>query len=722
MRIEDRGENEAEAQPGESDPSCSGNPLSTGEWSASGGLPAFDRIRPAHVVPAIRQLLSSLGGDFDSFEEQVIPTWQGLVEPLEQLSDRLEGPWSAVRHLMGVRNSPELREAHAQMQAEVVTFGLRVAQSPAIFRALTALREGADWETLNEAQRRIVESLLREARHAGVGLEGEARERFNEIQKELAQLATDFSNHVLDATKAFSLWLRAPAEVDGLPDSLRRLAAQSAREAGEEAADADTGPWRITLDFPSFRPFLENSRRRDLREQLYRAYVTRAAADELDNGPLIARVLTLRAEKARLLGFESYAELSLASKMAPDVAAVERLLGQLREVSYPAAQRDLSELRDFASTHPEFPQPAPLAHWDIAFWCERLREQRFDYSEESLRPWFPLPVVLEGLFALAGRLFGVGVEAADGEAPVWHEDVRFFAVTDAAGERIASFYLDPYSRPGEKNGGAWMDECVGRSRLLAGPREKCRLPVAYVVCNQAPPMGDKPAQMSFVEVQTLFHEFGHALQHMLTRVDYGMASGIRNVEWDAVELASQFMENWCYERDTVVTISAHAETGEPLPDELLERLRAARTYRSGSDMLRQLYFALTDLELHAGFDPEGSETAFELQRRVAEATTVMAPLPEDRSLCSFSHIFAGGYAAGYYSYKWAEVLSADAFAAFEEAGLDDPEAIAETGRRYRDTILALGGSRAPMDVFAAFRGREPSPEALLRHSGLVAAA
>ncbi len=707
---------------GGSGPAESDNPLLTKQRSAAGALPAFDRIRPAHVVPGIRQRLAGLANEFDVFEQQVAPTWEGLVEPLEELSDRLEGPWSAVGHLMGVRNSAELRDAHAQVQAEVVTFGLRVAQSPAIFRALNVLRESTHWEALDEGQHRIVESLLREARHAGVGLEGETRERFNAIQQELAQLATDFSNHVLDATRSFSLWLRAPAEVEGLPTSLRQLAAQSAREAGEEAASADSGPWRITLDYPSYRPFLEHSRRRDLREKVYRAYVTRAGAGELDNGPLIARLLALRAEKARLLGFESYAELSLASKMAPDVAAVERLLAKLREVSIRAAEQDLDELAEAARKHPDFPQQEPLAHWDVAFWSERLREQRFDYSEEALRPWFPLPVVLEGLFALARRLFGVSVEAADGEAPIWHEDVRFFAVTDSAGERIASFYLDAYSRPGEKNGGAWMDECVGRSLLPSGSRHRCRLPVAHVICNQAPPVGEKPSQMSFVEVQTLFHEFGHALQHMLTRVDYGLASGIRNVEWDAVELASQFMENWCYQRDTIATISAHAETGEPLPDELLERLRAARTYRSGSDMLRQLHFALTDLALHAGFDPNGPETAFELQRRVAEATSVMAPLPEDRSLCSFSHIFAGGYAAGYYSYKWAEVLSADAFAAFEEAGLDDPEAMAETGRRYRDTILALGGSRAPMEVFQLFRGREPSPEALLRHSGLVAMA
>jgi oligopeptidase A len=405
--------------------------------------------------------------------------------------------------------------------------------------------------------------------------------------------------------------------------------------------------------------------------------------------------------------------------MAADVGEVERLLERLREASFGAAKRELEELSVFAASHPGLARSEPLALWDVAFFSERLRESRYAYSEEDLRPFFPLPVVLEGLFALAGRLFGIRVEAADGEAPVWHPDVRFFALLDASGDRIAHFYLDPYSRPGEKNGGAWMDECVGRSRLLAGPGQACRLPVAHVVCNQQPPVEGRPSLMSFAEVQTLFHEFGHALQHMLTTVEFGLASGIRNVEWDAVELASQFMENWCYDRETVRRITGHVDTGEPLPDELFEKLLAARTYRSGSDTLRQLYFGFTDLALHADFDPRGAGTAFDVQRRIAARTTVMPPLPEDRFLCSFSHIFAGGYAAGYYSYKWAEVLSADAFGAFEEAGLDDEAKVAETGRRYRDTVLALGGSEHPMEVFRRFRGREPTPDALLRHSGLA---
>jgi oligopeptidase A len=539
------------------------------------------------------------------------------------------------------------------------------------------------------------------------------------MQQELAELGTRFSNNLLDATKAFHLTLTQPEDVEGLPLSLRQMAAQAAREAGETQATAEQGPWRITLDYPSFGPFMEHCRRRDLRQQLYRAFISRASRGEHDNTPLISRILQLRQEKAALLGYANYAELSLASKMAPDVAAVERLLEELRQASFDVAQQELEEIRAFARSH-NAPEADTLTHWDLAFWAERLREHRYAISDEELRPYFPLPNVLNGLFGLAQRLFGVTVKPADGEVPVWHPDVRFFRIEDEQGQAVAAFYLDPYSRPAEKRGGAWMDECVGRSRLLAESGAALRLPVAYLICNQTPPVDGKPSLMSFTEVNTLFHEFGHGLHHMLTRVDHSMAAGIRNVEWDAVELPSQFMENWCYHRDTLMQMSAHVDTGDPLPEALYHKLLAARNFRAASLMLRQLYFACTDLELHSRFDPNGTDTVFDVQRRIATKTAPIQPLPEDRFLCSFGHIFAGGYAAGYYSYKWAEVLSADAFSAFEEAGLDDEAALVRTGRRYRDTVLALGGSRPPMDVFKAFRGREPTTEALLRHSGLAA--
>ena len=686
-------------------------------------LPRFDAIAPEHVEPAMAELLETQSAELERLEASLAAgtpvAWASLVEPLERIGDALASVWGAVGHLMGVKNDDALRRAFEAVQPQVVAFGLRVAQSRPIYDGLEALRGSSDWEDFDAAQQRIVESLLRDAKHSGVGLSGEARERFNVIAAELAEVCVQFSNNVLDATRGFSLTLEDPADVEGLPESWRAGAAQAAREAGAQDASEQAGPWRLTLDLPSYQPFMEHSPRRALREQLYRAYVTRASDGEYDNDPLIDRILALRREQAALLGFGSYADLSLDVKMAPSVERAVGLLEELRTASTAAARQDLEDLQAFAAESGA-EEASGLALWDIGYWSERLREHRYAYSEEELRPYFPFPVVLEGLFALAERLFDVRIAAADGEAPVWHEDVRFFRVRGPDGAPLAAFYLDPYTRPAEKRGGAWMDECVGRSRALAPPGESLRLPVAHLVCNQTRPVGDAPAQMSFGEVVTLFHEFGHGLQHMLTRVDYGLAAGIRNIEWDAVELPSQFMENWCYQRETLRSISAHVETGDPLPDELFEKLDRARTYRAGSDMLRQILFGLTDLELHAQ-SGEGP-SPHDVQRRVAERTLLLPLLPEDRMLCSFGHIFAGGYAAGYYSYKWAEVLSADAFAAFEDAGLGDEARVREVGARYRDTVLALGGSRDPMEVFVSFRGREPTTEALLRHSGLQSSA
>lgn len=682
-------------------------------------LPDFDAIRPEHVVPAIRQLLEETDAERQRLEADLQPTWPELMQPLEQLKNRLSLGWGVVGHLMGVQNSDSLRQAYQEVQGEVIQFWMQLGQSQAIYQALKALKASDAWAALDATQQRIVESSIKDAELSGVGLEGEPRERFNAIQQELAELSTTFSNHLLDATKAFHLDLHLLEEIEGLPQSLLQIAAQAAREAGHDNATAEQGPWRITLDFPSAGPFLEHSRRRDLREHVYRALISRASEGELDNTPLMNRILQLRQEQAAILGYANYAALSLASKMAPDVATVETLLEQLRQASFDAAHQDLAELRDFARAQGAA-EADDLTHWDLAFWAERLREHRYDISDEELRSYFPLPKVLDGLFALVNRLFGITIKPADGDVPVWHPDVRFFRIYNDRGEEIAAFYLDAYSRPAEKRGGAWMDECVGRSRLLAAPGSLVRLPVAYLICNQAPPVDGKPSLMSFTEVKTLFHEFGHGLHHMLTQVDYVMAAGTRNVEWDAVELPSQFMENWCYHRDTLLGMSGHVDTGAPLPEDLYQKLLAARNYRSGSLMLRQLYFGFMDMALHTRYDPAGDETVFDVQHRIAEKTTPLMPLPEDRFLCSFGHIFAGGYAAGYYSYKWAEVLSADAFAAFEESGLENEQALMETGRRYRDTVLALGGSRHPMEVFKAFRGREPSTEALLRHSGLAA--
>ncbi len=684
------------------------NPLLIGE-----GLPPFPEIQPHHVVPGMRQLLAELDEKLTHLEATVTPTWEGLVEPLTEIEERLSWSWGIVNHLMGVKNSPELREAYETVQPEVVKFINRLNQSKPIYEAFKTLRNSDKWQQLDAAQKRIVEASLQDAELSGVALEGEAKQRFNEIELELADLSTKFSNNILDATKAFKLTLTTPDEVAGLPESALSLAAQTARQQGEENATTDNGPWVITLDIPSFLPFMKHSQRRDLREQIYRAFITRASGGEFDNRGIIRRILKLRKEKAHLLGFNNYADLSLTRKMAPSVEEVTQLLEQLRQVSYDAAVKEFEELKAFAAAKGVSYE---LKHWDIPYWAERQREEKFAFNAEQLRPYFPLEQVLNGLFGITQQLFGVTITPADGEAPVWHEDVRYFHIQNEQGNIIAHFYLDPYSRPEEKRGGAWMDECLNRRKLND---HTTRLPVAYLNCNQTPPVEGQPSLMTFEEVETLFHEFGHGLQHMLTQVDYPQAAGINNVEWDAVELPSQFMENWCYHRPTLFSMAKHYQTGEPLPESYYQKLLAARNYRSGSLMLRQLHFSFLDLELHARYDPDSDQTPRQVRDRVAESTTVMPPLAEDAFLCGFDHIFAGPYAAGYYSYKWAEVLSADAFSAFEQAGLEDETTLAKVGRKFRDTVLALGGSIHPMEVFQQFRGREPQTEPLLRQSGLT---
>lgn len=677
------------------------------------GLPRYDEIKPEHVEPGVKNLLVQVEKQIEELEKTLTPTWDGLLKPLEDMDVPFEYAWGPVGHLMSVQNSDDLRKAHEAVLQDVVAFGLRMQQSRPIYEGLVAIRDGAEWDKLDDAQRRCVALKIRAAEHAGVGLEGEAKERFNAIAKEMSQIGSDFSNHVLDATKAFELIIEDKADTEGWPNSLRQGGAQSYAQAHEgKEPDPENGPWRITLDFPSFYPFMQHHRVRGHREEVYRAYVTRASSGEWDNSGLIAKILKLRKEQAGLLGFDSFAEWSLAAKMAPDVAAVAQMTEELATASQAHMQKDYEELVALAKKNG---QEEPLLHWDMAFWAERLREQKFDYTDDQLRPYFPLPKVLDGLFGLAERLFGITIEEAHNvDAHKWHKDVQFFNVL-RDGERIASFYLDPYSRPAEKRGGAWMNDCMGR-RWMNG---KLHLPVVHLVCNGTPPVGDTPSLMSFTEVETLFHEFGHGLQGMLTTVDYADVAGINGVEWDAVEIASQFMENWCYHKPTLIGMTSHVETGEPLPDDLFDKICAARTFRAGSLMMRQLSFGKMDMLLHHEFDPNGDETAFDVENRVTTEMSVLPPLPEDRFLCAFTHIFAGGYAAGYYSYKWSEVLSADAFGAFEEAGLDNDVAVAETGRRFRDTILAQGGGRHPMDVYRDFRGREPSTEALLRHNDLL---
>jgi oligopeptidase A len=688
------------------------------------GLPEFGAITSDQVKQDVPVILKQVDEAFTAYERrlevilgsQTALDWTTVMGPLQEFGERLRWSWGVVSHLNGVCNSSELRAAHAEQQPEVVRLGNRLGQSQVLHSALKRLQESAV-HPLTPTQSRILRSELLSMQHRGVGLSGADKAKFNEASERLAALSTEFGNHVLDATQQWTLKLTHADEVVGLPHRALEALAAAARDAGDSAATADEGPWLLGLDMPRYLPFLTHANNRSLREMAYRAHVGRASSGEHDNRSQIEEILSLKGQQAARLGYAHWADVSLASKMAKDVDEVEELLEELRVAAFPAAERELDDLKALARRHGAA-EAENLAPWDLPFWSEKLRQERFDLDQETLRPWFPLPQVLDGLFGLCNRLFGVVIEAADGEAPIWHQDVRYFRVQRQDGTPLASFYLDPYSRPASKRGGAWMDECLGRK---TNPDGSCVLPVAYLICNQTPPVGDTPSLMSFEEVETLFHEFGHGLQHLLTTVDEPEAAGISNVEWDAVELPSQFMENWCLDRTTLTGMARHWQTNEPLPEKEFQKLRKSRTFNAGLATLRQVHFALSDLRLHSSWTPELGITPDELRRDVATTTTVMPPIPEDQFLCAFGHIFAGGYAAGYYSYKWAEVLSADAFAAFEDAGLDDEQKVQSTGALFRDTVLSLGGSRSPSEVFEAFRGRPASTEALIRHSGLVSA-
>ena len=671
------------------------------------GIPDFDGIAVDGIAEAIAQLCNHQQEMIAALERSALDAYASVFIPLADATEPLSWAWGVVNHLMAVRNSPALRDAHAAVQPQVIQTFLKVSQSKPIYQAAVRIRESAAFTGLPAAAQRVVTGWIRDARLAGVALTEADRAAYETTALELSELSTRFSNQVLDATKAWRLTLEDPASVEGLPELLRQ---GMARMAG---GDARTGPWAVTLDAPIYVPFMEHCRDAALREQAYRAYCTRASSGPLDNAPLIERILRLRKAQAARLGFATYAGQSLAAKMAPSVDAVESLLERLSSAARPHALREREELARIAGCSIDALHP-----WDVPFWAERLRERTFRFSDEDVRPYFALDSVLAGMFRLAERLFGIRVRESTQEVPRWHPEVRFYRIADADGADIAAFFLDPYSRPADKRGGAWMDAPVGRRRFADG---RVRLPVAYLVCNQTPPTGATPSLMTFREVETLFHEFGHGLQHMLTTVDEPGCAGIENVEWDAVELPSQFMENWCLDAPTLSGIARHWQTGEPLPGHLRSALRQAKTFRAGTQTLRQVGLARVDLELHHRYDPDdGDDTAIGIQQRVLAEYASVPPIPEDRMLCAFSHIFAGGYAAGYYSYKWAEVLSADAFGIFEEAGLEDEARVRALGRRFRDTVLGLGGSRHPMEVFRAFRGRDPTPEALLRHSGLAA--
>ncbi len=651
-------------------------------------FPLFDQMSPENADEALTVQLAEANAAVEALEQNVQADWAGFVRPLYDACQPLMRTWGRIQHLNSVMNSDAWRALIEKHQTDLVMFGLRVTQSPVFFEAYSQVK------TDDPVQRRILDKTIQSAKLAGVGLTGEAKEEFNKLSAESATLANEFANHVLDATKEFSLTLRTAEELDGLPASFV-----------EEVRQED-GACRITLETSVYVPFMKYSKNRAAREQLHKAYVVRAAEP---NTPVIEQLLANRRRTAELLGYHNFAEVSLSQKMAGTVARVDELLEKLLTVGKPHAVREDEELKAFAN------QPGEFEPWDVSYWAERMLEAKYAYDEETLRQYFQFPQVLDGLFTLAERLFGIRVEAADGVAPVWHPDVRFFQVKDEHGQTMAYFYLDPYSRPETKMGGAWMNEF--QTRDAAGPALK--LPIGVLVCNQSRPINGKPSLMRFEEVTTLFHEFGHVLQHLLTTVDEPEASGINGIEWDAVEIASQFLENFCYDAPTLKSLSKHIETGAQLPDELFAKVKAARNYRAGSALLRQLYFAMTDLELYARYPQDGLPNANAVKEKIGARVLVKAPPAYDRFLCAFSHIFGGGYAAGYYSYKWSEVLAADVFGAFEEAEALGEEALQTCGRRYRDTFLALGGGTPPDQVFRHFRHREPTIDALLRQSGLA---
>lgn len=678
------------------------NPLLTMD-----SLPPFSQIQPDQVQPAVTQAIADCKQKISDVLAQRDPhTWDSLIAPLEEVNDRLARIWSPVSHLNSVLNSEALRAAHDACLPLLSEFQTYVGQHEGLYQAYRELAESDDFPLLSGAQRKEIQNTLRDFRLSGIGLPTEAQQRYGEIQARLSELASRFSNNVLDATQGWSKLVTDEAELAGLPQSAQAAARQLAELKGKEG-------WLFTLDIPSYLPVMMYADNSALRAELYEAFTTRASdqgpnAGKWDNSAIMTELLALRRELAQLLGFANYAELSLATKMADKPEQVVNFLTDLAAKSLPQGKAELEEIRAFAA---EQHGQGELAAWDLAYYAEKLKQHKFSISDEQLRPYFPASKVVKGLFEVVKRVFGMKVRERLG-IDTWHPDVRFYDIFDAEDELRGSFYLDLYARE-HKQGGAWMDVCLGRRYRQDGSLQK---PVAYLTCNFNGPVDGKPALFTHNEVVTLFHEFGHGIHHMLTRIDVAGVAGINGVAWDAVELPSQFLENWCWESEALAFISGHHETGEPLPADLLEKMLTARNFQAAMQMLRQLEFALFDFRLHQEFDPASADQIPALLDEVRSQVAVMTPPAFNRFQHSFSHIFAGGYAAGYYSYKWAEVLSADAFSRFEEEGIFNPA----TGQSFLKNILEKGGSKEPMELFRAFRGREPQVDALLRHSGIAA--
>ena len=678
-------------------------------------LPRFGEIRPEHVTPALDVLLANANAAVERASAPATPaSWADVVEPVERATEPLSRAWGVVGHLNAVADTPELRAAYGENLPRVTEFWSSVGQNLALYEKYKALAASPDFTSLTGERKKILNNALRDFRLSGAELPEDQKPRFAELQERQAALSKSFSDHVLDATNAYAYIATSEAELAGLPEDVIEGAREAAQKDGKDG-------WKFTLHFPSYFPVMQYSENRAMRETMYRAYVTRASElgaaygngkTEWDNTAIVAGQLELRDEEAQMLGFNNFAEVSLTPKMAESPAQVMGFLEDLATRARPHAEQDWKELREFAASELGLTEMQP---WDMTFAGERLRQKRYSFSENEVKQYFPEDAVLKGLFKVTETLFGVRIRRD--EATVWHPDVRFFRVENQDGGLVAQFYLDLYAREG-KRGGAWMDDARTRRKLAEGG---VQTPVAYLTCNFSAPVGGKPACFTHDEVITLFHEFGHGLHHMLTRVDELGVSGINGVEWDAVELPSQFMENFCWEWDVLSDMTSHVETAAPLPRPLYDKMLAAKNFQSGLGTLRQIVFSMFDMTLHVDFDPSGEKSANDLAREINERFHVVPQASFSRWPNTFSHIFAGGYAAGYYSYKWAEVLSADAYAAFEEAAKTANGSVldAATGTRYRKEILEVGGSRPAMESFKAFRGREPTIDALLRHNGMT---
>lgn len=669
------------------------------------GLPPFASIKPEHIVPAITQAISDCEDVIKDVLQQSGPfTWDNLIAPLEESDDRLGRVWSPIGHLNAVVSSDELRQAHDACLPLLSEYQTKVGQNEALFHAYESLQQGAEFATLSPAQQKVITNALRDFRLSGIGLEADSKVRYGEIRKRMSELTSTFSNNVMDATLGWQKQVTDVAQLAGLPES-----AIAAAKATAESKELDG--YLFTLDFPSYLPVMTYAENQELRREVYEAFCTRASdmgpnAGKWDNSAIMDEIVTLRHELAQLLGFDNFAEKSLATKMAEEPAQVIEFLTDLADKSVDQARSELQEIRDFARAEVNAEN---LQAWDLTFYAEKLKQAKFTISDEELRPYFPEDRVVKGMFEVVKRLFGLNIiEELNKES--WHCDVRFFEIFDNAGELRGSFYLDLYARE-HKRGGAWMNDCLGHRIKANGEVQK---PVAYLTCNFNKPVGDTPALFTHSEVTTLFHEFGHGLQHMLTRVIPASVAGINGVPWDAVELPSQFMENWCWQEEALAFISGHYETDEPLPKAMLDKLLAAKNFNSAMGMLRQLEFGLFDFRMHMEYQAEQGANIQGVLNQVREKVAVLPAPKFNRFQHGFSHIFAGGYSAGYYSYKWAEVLSADAFSRFEEEGIFN----AETGEAFMQSILETGGSDTPMALFEAFRGRKPSIDALLRHSGI----